>query len=391
MSFEIRVNFLKIEGVRIINLEKIINSVTARIAPLSVDANRCCKINSPQSKCTICETNCPQGAIKINRKQKQILFDDNCLECGLCASNCPLGAIELQEPTEIGLLNKIKSIGEGGGTVVLSCHLNKEVSSKAIKVPCLGSLSLEFLLAVSLLEFPVYIIYREEKCNACTVRSGIKTYLGQLEKVMTLREALSVSENAIKHNHTSPKIVPPKKGDKENKVDLERRQFFGFMAAEVKNAPKTILDNLIGVSVKNNNRGLDSSQILTNRLRLLQLVLEKKMDKEVLEVSSSFHLSPILKDDCYFCKACIKLCPVGALQYIEGQGIFMDNGYCTGCGLCVDACYYKGLVLEPSSLVSIRNKDKAILAKEEKKHCKSCGKSIVVNEEAEICFSCKNK
>lgn len=39
--------------------------------------------------CKVCEKSCPAGAIRIDRDQRQFLFEDQCTGCGFCLQACP--------------------------------------------------------------------------------------------------------------------------------------------------------------------------------------------------------------------------------------------------------------------------------------------------------------
>lgn len=44
--------------------------------------------------------------------------------------------------------------------------------------------------------------------------------------------------------------------------------------------------------------------------------------------------------------ACLEVCPTGALSRDEERGcVVLDEGACTGCGLCVEACPFGGIFL----------------------------------------------
>ena len=52
----------------------------------------------------------------------------------------------------------------------------------------------------------------------------------------------------------------------------------------------------------------------------------------------------LLAENCTGCKLCLRACPYGAIDMVEGKAQFNDN--CTQCGACASACTFDAIVLE---------------------------------------------
>lgn len=50
---------------------------------------------------------------------------------------------------------------------------------------------------------------------------------------------------------------------------------------------------------------------------------------------------------------CVAECPAGALTKGEDHLIHVEEGLCTGCGYCMDACSFGGISIDPVSNVAI--------------------------------------
>jgi len=46
----------------------------------------------------------------------------------------------------------------------------------------------------------------------------------------------------------------------------------------------------------------------------------------------------IIAEKCKGCKLCLKSCPFGAIDMVNGKAVLNDA--CTGCGACIDACKF---------------------------------------------------
>ena len=90
----------------------------------------------------------------------------------------------------MNLLQKIEALGENGAAVALGCRRNRELDQGVLTVPCLGSLSREFLLLLDGLPFPVYLIHNEETCSGCPVTKGGELYRERLKELRSFQEGL---------------------------------------------------------------------------------------------------------------------------------------------------------------------------------------------------------
>ncbi len=52
----------------------------------------------------------------------------------------------------------------------------------------------------------------------------------------------------------------------------------------------------------------------------------------------------LLAENCTGCKLCLRACPYGAIDMVEGKAQFNDN--CTQCGACASACTFDAIVAE---------------------------------------------
>lgn len=335
-----------------INVEKLIDFVNAKMKVIAIEQSRCCKIRSPLSKCNLCHDICPIKA--IDHHDEKIVISDSCYECGMCAAVCPTEALSMQKPTELDLFEEIEKRGQSNSKVFLTCRENRGVLQEAIIViPCLGSLSVEFLFSLDTLEFPIYILSSEENCQSCRIAKGRTIYFEQLKKAQILQQNTNISINSI-NNVTE--IQSTKKTEKQSndKLDIGRRQLFANLFSSVKKMPQITINSFSALPKRayndENNLGFQSFrlQILKKRLSILNV----NKDSVLANLYQPLH-----HNKCFLCKACVILCPVNALIYEESKStILLKTDKCMGCGLCVDICYHKSLKLENKTVKSLLNK-----------------------------------
>lgn len=368
--------------------EKLIDKATRRMQKIYLKDERCCKVRSPLSKCAKCIDSCPINAIEI--KNSKIYIKENCIECGICAGECPTKAILIQEPTELKLYEYIDELQKDDFSAGISCIHNEKNYDNTFKVPCLGALTLEFLLGVNLSFDTIKIIYSMDRCKNCVVSNGIDKYLEKLHKIEVIKSDLGISKQALESIESMPKSKIKKIYNED--IDDERRQFlFGvFKNVEntMNNLPNIAIDYFLGSNdtsekkIVKQVRETKSFNIINNSIDLIDC-----NDNDEIE----FFKKPYLKDECKFCKACTILCPTGALKIIESNDslkLKLSNRACNGCELCKDICYHNAIAMKNKTIYDICNDNTEIIAEGTVAECKICQRKIKSNKVREICDSC---
>lgn len=370
----------------VFDLEKLAQLVTSRMGSLLVEHQRCSRIRSPLSKCSLCLDICPRDVLEFG--EAGIEIGDACLECGLCAGVCPTGALELQEPTEIALLNRIRSLGGEGGTIAIGCHREKELNPRGFSVPCLGSLSLEFLMVIEQLSFPVYLIMDQEQCSQCPVVGGGDYCRERLNKSRQLLDKLGLNGGAVNVLSQAPTIKVPRRKKTEAS---DRRAFFRSVFSGARQVPRAMLQSVL-LEETGTAEETTSIQAMpgveTSRLTLLKEALT--LLKESSQPLEFLHI-PALTSTCHFCRACAILCPLGALECTDDYQLILDGGRCTGCDLCLHICLHKSLSPIPNTISQLCQGEKILIAQGTKSRCTSCGQEMIVSEAREQCFICEKK
>lgn len=372
-----------------INFGKIIERVVTRMETILIEPKRCCRVRSPRSKCTFCVDACPVDALTFDKEG--ITLVNNCLECGLCAGACPTEALSLQEPNELHMAADIDRSGKDGEAVVVACRESSNIGQRIqpgqrlFIIPCIGSLSAEFLFFLNTCTFTVHVIYSQEACQKCSIFTGEKNFLIKLERVKVIQQSLQLNDE---HINLTAVLPDSKSANKEgSKVSLDRRAFISSIFTGIKKVPQATLESMTVPSEKNRKlvrmEDFTTDRILLLHKRLADLKEEISDNKEVKGV-----MTPFLESTCYFCKACSILCPVGAIEYNEeGPALFITKSRCTGCGLCVDICISKSLSLKPTSLEKLLANKPEVLASGKKCNCIKCGQELVASGE-DNCLNC---
>lgn len=360
------------------NLEDIFKTISTRMAHISVKPQLCCKAISSHSRCNKCIKICPVEAISIEKKD--ISIESNCIECGLCASVCPTGALAIQEPTEEALYRKIIHIGKLYKTVVITCNKNTKRLPQVLSIPCMGSLSLEFIFSINLLPYSIKVVYKKETCQQCKALKGIKEYKKRLEKVGKLQNRLGIVSDSMEHMDEIPKVkLQPAK--KESGLDVERRKLLYSVLDGLKRLPKETVNSFMGRKEKSDFK---KNKAVNNHSKFFKKVIK---EAEVLDISIDIISFPKLVDTCFFCKACTILCPMDALKFDKDGSLILYKDRCVGCGLCADICYHESLKMIIAGSRDLKE-DKLKLAKKVKQKCKTCGRDVIASKYVEKCPAC---
>lgn len=367
----------------VFDLEKLAEFVISRMGPLLVDHKHCARTRSPLSKCSYCTGICPQDCITFG--EEGIKIGDSCLECGLCAGVCPTNALQIQEPTELALLDKIETMGQQGSTIAIGCRRQPQLNPKGLAVPCLGSLSLEFLLVLEQCPYPIYLILNEEQCAHCPVVGGGAHCQNRLAQVQQLVQTLDLKRGAIRLVAEAPpiKVVKPKQNS-----DPSRRAFFRSVFAGAKQMPAAVIQSFLEQPANESNNIKAVAGTEANRQKLLKRGLrDRKDDLRELDLIKR----PVVQSTCHFCRACTVLCPLGALKCSDDYRLTVDTGRCTGCGLCEEICLHQSLTLVPGKIAHLYLDEPVLLAQGTKGRCESCGQEMITSDEQQRCFICEKR
>jgi ferredoxin len=172
---------------------------------------------------------------------------------------------------------------------------------------------------------------------------------------------------------------------------LGRRAFFRSLWGGARKVPLMALESFLNTGPEQEQeQGITELPGLTvDRLEFLKRALAPVNS----EVQIPFLQQPFLQQACHYCRACVVLCPVGALKCEVGDDyrLLLHQDLCTGCGLCTQVCYHQSLGLTPATVAGMKKEEPLVLALGRKKSCSTCGQEMIVSGSVEECFICQKK
>lgn len=298
-------------------------------------ARRCLRARFHACDCEACVQVCPRQVLSC-QEDAGLRFDRNrCVGCMLCAGVCPGDAFDDGWDPVVAFERASRMKGD----LVFSCHRVPSVNS--VFVPCLGSLSYELLAALFTLE-DRRILLDASRCKSCD-----NSYVPGILEGRLLAVAAKMGEPGCDRLRLALRredLTPPVQ---KKVADPSRRSFLQGITAVL--PAEDIFPSL--TEKKTEEEQAASVKRPARNRETLRLAMEGSPAAAARLAPFVFRLEAT--DSCNFCRACVGMCPTGALRMPAGE----DDGetatrrltftavLCSGCGLCVAFCRRRALIL----------------------------------------------
>ena len=304
--------------------------------------------------CGRCGTVCPAGAISLEEGAPAV-DASACLGCGACVTTCPTEAISLNgsQPGRI-VAEALRRTSRDGGRVVFACRKAVEEvpgcadAAKVGQLPCLALVDESLIVGLASRGVRRIDFVRGD-CAACPAHVGGGIAEESAARALALIEGLEIEVEAGIFE-TLPCF------DLQDVAVESQRDEAHYSIAK---APSRVVGPPLAGDVPHpsaDGRALHARKGgVLPRLRsfrrdalldgLWSLAAEHGFP-ELESTSGSDARWPALRIDaerCSGCKACVKMCPTGALEPVydeEGRivGAEFFSGDCVRCGVCEGVC-----------------------------------------------------
>lgn len=350
---------------------------------------RCLYSISDEAACAACLRVCPTEALTWDGGPR--FNPDRCVNCLACLPVCPTGSFAARKQLS-GLIRCVTA--SPSAEIEIACEFRQD--SDAIRgesAPlvwargCLAGLGTGTLL--SLIEAGAQtIVLRCDACEGCP-HSDLFT---EIETQVSGANQLLSSEGAIPIRIAEE---PPGQGDLfpypvmdvEN-PPLSRRELFQLTALK---GPRLAVEALAGkLEERGKSLGLERMRLNAS----LQRLAARDRTSTGTSLQHWGYANVTITEDCTACASCARICPTGAIGFIEQDESFrleFSISQCIDCRLCVKVCF-------PDAIAVSRDVDlQDILGCEEpttvlegtRQICGRCRSWFLAIDGAEFCQVCE--
>ena len=326
---------------------------------------------------------CPEGAITLDPGPA---VSQRCIRCGLCQTACPTEAFQGEMHSDQRLLGSIASTlhavrrtapREG---LSVYCREAEPPHRKSVAVPCLGSLTENFLLGAMLLGATPLVLVRGD-CERCRLRAGKELF----DKAMVAYAALASVVGL-----DSPVVLP---AQRSAPASTARRAFL---------ARVTGLGNGNWPAPGTETLGTSQGPVTPDngptagRALLQTLLRDVPGGSPPLRYDARLPWASLKIDQrhCAACGTCVNLCPTGAITrriHHDRLSHFFSSALCVNCGLCQEACPQQAISFAPEldAHELVREGSQAIT--NIRLHaCEICG-DMLAEREDRFCITCQRR
>lgn len=344
--------------------------------PVKVHRNACLSIRFGHVQCAHCVQACPTGAISIEAGSLSI--NDACLACGRCAAVCPTSALKVAGFTSLA---RAGASIVNGAPVVLDCQrVPRQISpDNAVRVPCLGGISVSELLNVRVFADDRSIrVLDRGWCRNCPAGGSVHAATDAVAAVARLFAEMGLDESLW------PRLVSaPPSGARPAEFPTpmrrpSRRDFFRrFAHGAAHSAVRAQETRPARVEPAERVRTAAALRMLAARYGV--------------GMPASFFPRVAASGDCRNHGVCAGLCPTGALFVDEDEEtsrLLFDTTRCIACGQCAGSCPANAIRVDASG-DGADGGQPVVLARHSQRTCFECGGVFAESGEAELCPACR--
>jgi len=359
---------------------------------IEIEQSQCLNYKSPAIICDKCAKACPTSALNIT-DNGVILKEKACIDCTACVAVCPTLSIDYMPKQYSKTINEITEYPNAD----ITCN-QFDKYQRGIKIPCYRNIDEAMLIH--------YLAVKQRQTDSDNSNDSIdlQLYMGNCPKCK-YKDVFNVKDHILKLKDwclqtgitlNIKEIIDPqhylcKQGDVV--AGITRRSLlrsFGLAKFREPEQEKKIEAENLTYTQKNSYKRL----LLNNSLDAFKDKLDIGYDKNQLLPINNF--AQVIKSEaCRKCNICMRICPTGALEWVDGQDtaeLLFYPRKCIACGRC-EVCPESSIKMAPITSEIYNKQDKLSLATIKIKHCVDCKDVFIANEEVseQYCQLCKIK
>jgi ferredoxin len=378
-------------------------------APVRVAPERCLRRRHKEAPCRRCLEACPTQAIT---EGDQIALDaKRCVGCGLCVHLCPTETFRGSAGSAGKLLKVLGALSDG--SVEFACDrkdslgLTRAEVSHVVKVKaCLGTLSLPTLLAAAAQGATndrsgsaARLWLNDEPCLDCPIGSVQSEIRRTVEATNRLLVAYGWGPSVFTYSGWPELLAGESQERPVVQGDLplySRRDFFSSLRSQAQGALVSAMVEKLPVET-----GQDVEYKLAHRVpsghRSLARILTRLGQPlpERLETAGLPFGAVSIRGDCTACGLCARLCPSGALSFVDDEEFFVINFNavdCLDCTICSLICPADAVVFEPElDPRQLAANVPQILRAGKLAPCQKCGTPCATEHDEPLCYVCHQR